>query len=105
MFHDIKHINAPKIAGFTTYWIIKLRPISVVDNNLYKTHSEYCTYVNELFAIFISFGRFLVKNEIDTIRLTSNLLTSFLYLLKYRKTSGDNLSMIYELIASASSKL
>ena len=97
-YHGMSGVDNHKIAGYTTYWIAKLRPISVVNLMIYKNQSEFCLYINEIFALFVSTGRMLSKTQIHGIRINLNFLSSFLYLLKYRQTSGDNLAMIYYLI-------
>jgi hypothetical protein len=97
-YHGIDRINACKIAGYTTYWISKMKPISIVNPAMYKNQSEFCIYINEIFAIYVSSGRLISKDEVKSIRISKNFLDTFLYTLKYRSTSGDNLSMIYNLI-------
>jgi len=100
-YHGITHIDAHKIAGYTTYWLSKLKPISVGNSALYNGKSEFCVYINEIFALYLASGRIISAGEIKNLRLNSGLLASFLYLLKYRTTSGDNLSIMYYLIENA----
>ena len=40
----------------------------------------------------------IASSEIKNIRISKGFLDSFLYLLKYRQTSGDNLALIYHLM-------
>ena len=97
-YHDITRIDAYKIAGYTTYWISKLKPIGVANASLYGEHSEFCLYINKIFSIYVATGRMLSMDNVKRIRLDQELLASFLYLLKYRATSGDNLSMMFRLL-------
>ena len=98
-YHGISRIDAFKIAGYTTYWISKLKPISVVNKYLYRSQSEFCMYINEIFAVFIATGRLLSISEVKNIRISHNFLAAFLYLLKFRTTSGDNLALMYSMMS------
>lgn len=100
-YHNIRRVDASKIAGFTTWWITKLRPISVLNQRTYESAPKFYVFVNELFALYIATGRLVCKPSIESIRLTEEFLTMFLYTLKYRKTSGDTLSLMYYLTEKA----
>jgi len=101
-FHNITHIDNHKIAGYLTYWISKMKPISVSDNHVYLANAKPPMFINELFALYVAIGRInyhleaIHSNKIVTV--DSNFLKSFLYTLKYRITTGDNLSMTYYFI-------
>jgi len=96
--HDMKGINSKKTAGYITYWVAKLRPLSIVNAMIYHSRAELCLYINEAFAFYVATGCLISTNEIKNIRIHANFLESFLYLLKYRPTTGDNLAMHYHLM-------
>ena len=94
-YHGITRINAHKIGGYTSYWISKLRPISVTNPDLYRDKSGFVEYINEIFALRLATSRICATNRTKTVRLTGELMKSLLYLMKYRVTSGDNLALMY----------
>lgn len=113
--HDIEYIDCHKIAGYLTYWISKLKPITIINPLLYKSKSnsaisiadhrqliEAIININEHFSLAIGVSRVksnLVANGFSTqIKISQNFKKHFFYLLKYRITTGDNLSMIFYFI-------
>jgi len=96
-YHSILKIDNPKIAGFTTYWIAKLKPISIINTTLYQQNSKLMVYINEIYALCVATAKLLCKTSIANIRVNEEFLTMFLYTLKYRKYSGDTLSLVYYL--------
>jgi hypothetical protein len=56
-FHDIKSVDCHKVGGYLTYWITKLKPISVADNKIYLRNAEPPLFINELFALYVAVGR------------------------------------------------
>ncbi|MCL2217373.1 MAG: hypothetical protein FWB91_10195 [Defluviitaleaceae bacterium] len=43
-YHNIPRVDSNKIAGYATYWISRLRPISVTNPEMYRSHSEFFAY-------------------------------------------------------------
>lgn len=102
--HSIEHVDCHKIAGYLTYWITKLRPFTIINDDLYlhedRLINKLVCNINELFAILLGIGR--IKSHYESIGmafvkapLSENFTNAFIYLLKYRITTGDNLSLIY----------
>lgn len=97
--HSMKGVNAQKAAGYITYWLVKLRPISINTNlENYRTKSTLYLYINEAFAFYVATGRLSSTKKRKDIVFSKDFLISFLYILKYRPTTGDNLTMHYYLM-------
>jgi len=110
-FHDMPLINSHKIAGYLTYWICKLRPITINDQRFYLDNIskplKHPYYINELFAACIGIGRLnedRAKQNYKGVIVSPELLDTFTYGLKYRVLTGDTLSMMYEVFDAASPK-
>ncbi|MDR0272614.1 MAG: hypothetical protein LBI27_04790 [Clostridiales bacterium] len=98
-YHGIEGIAPHKLAGYIAYWLSKLKPISVINPQMYnRRYSEFSLYINEFYSLYIAAGWIFSFDEIEDIRLNKNWLSAFMYLLKYRATSGDNLEMMFQLI-------
>jgi len=103
-YHNIEKIDCHKIAGYLTYWITKIKPISVLDVHIYSERlNELLLNINEYYAFYIAVGR-IIDNRKQLNRpnrspiLTGNFVKALIYSLKYRTTTGDNLSLIYYLL-------
>jgi len=101
-FHDITLIDNHKIAGYITYWISKLKPISPINTDVYRRNSETPMFINEIFAVYVAVGRinhYLTSTGRDkSIYMTDEFIRAFIYTLKYRLTTGDNTSIMYYLV-------
>ena len=111
---DIEIEDHAKRAGFITYWINKLKPISwsekvdeldnlwtekidELDNEVKRSYR----YVNEIFAIYIACGAVTSRSADAEKKL--NLISHvgeyfdqlFHYNLRYRTTTGYSLSLVY----------
>ena len=100
-YHGTERIDRHKIAGYLTYWICKLRPISLKNKDVYFENAKSPLFINETFALFIAMGRFnahYVQTGSDRKMVVGeSLLDAFLYDLRYRTTTGDMLSMAFYL--------
>jgi hypothetical protein len=109
-FHKgIKYIDCHKICGYIAYWIAKLRPITVLQQNLYRSLDGKCAkklkYVNERFALIFAVGRInehlkdsgkrIFLQKLKSNEPESDFLDTFVYNLKYRQTNGDGLAMTF----------
>jgi hypothetical protein len=110
-FHNMPLINSHKIAGYLTYWICKLHPITVKDQHVYLDNSskplKHPHYINELFAAYVGIGRLnedRTKQSCKGVIVSAELFDTFTYGLKYRVLTGDTLSMMYEVFDAASPK-
>lgn len=100
-FHNMPLIDCRKIAGYLAYWICKLRPISVTSHSAYLTDADTPNFINETFAVYVVCGR--INSELAAnghkcgVVIEDKTLDSLLYSLKYRATSGDTLSLFFEM--------
>ena len=99
--HNIQQPNCYKVAGYTTYWISKLKPITVLNIQLYsEEYNDLLTRINEYFSLYVAVGN--IRNHYAL--LDSNLkldpsqpfVKNLIYTLRYRVTTGENLSLIYQ---------
>jgi len=101
MFHRMNGISSQKVAGYCTYWLCKLRPISVIQNSEYANRPNTSKFVNECFALYVAFGH--INSDLDLrgcasgIILDDDTLDSFLYSLRYRVVSGDALAIMFDM--------
>jgi hypothetical protein len=100
-FHNMPLIDSRKIAGYLAYWICKLNPISVTSNGAYLADADVPKFINETFAVYVVCGRInsaLAANGCKSgVVIDDKTLDSLLYTLKYRATSGDTLSLFFEM--------
>jgi len=101
-FHNMPLIDSRKIAGYLAYWICKLRPINVVNHRVYLMDTDTPKYINETFAVYVVCGRInsaLAANGYKCgVVIDNKTLDSLLYTLKYRATSGDTLTLFFEMV-------
>ena len=91
LFHNIEHINSEKIVAYTSYWILKRKPIQLV------TEDKDLLYINERFVLayisdFISSvdkGSVLVREESGLKAFKETLF----YFLKYRVATANMLEL------------
>jgi hypothetical protein len=100
-FHNMPLIDSRKIAGYLAYWICKLHPIGVTGHHVYFNDPQKPKFVNESFAVYVVFGRINAALEANGhksgVSIDDKTLDSLLYTLKYRATSGDTLSLFFEM--------
>jgi hypothetical protein len=101
-FHDMPLIDSRKIAGYLTYWICKLHPIGATNTFAYLADPQKPKYINEAFAVSVACGRINAALEASGYKvgivMDSKTLDSLLYTLKYRATSGDTLTLFFEMV-------
>lgn len=92
VFHKLEHINGIKIVSYTSFWLLKRKPIQII-----KCEKELLD-INERFVLNYILS-FLSNKDKKHIVLRDNVgLKSFtetlLYFLKYRLTTANNIEMI-----------
>jgi len=104
-FHNMSRINSHKIAGYLTYWICKLRPITVKSQSVYLNADlkpmKHPHFINELFAATVGVGR-LNEGRSKGVAVSASVFDTFIYGLKYRTMTGDMLSMMFNVIDDCS---
>ena len=97
-FHSME-INECKEAALYAYWILKLRPFAITDEN-YKNNYDACT-INESFVIFF-IG--LILETTGRIKRTVNIKDSYRNFLEYsfrfRDFSLDSFVVLIESIST-----
>jgi len=93
--HDITKTNKQKVYSYTAYWLLKRKPIQVVNN------FEDCEYINELFVTAFLTSLMTNAKRIDKKkRLGHPSCKTFqdllFYNLKYRPISPQSLELMIE---------
>jgi hypothetical protein len=101
-FHGIDRINAAKIGGYYAYWLSKLRPITVIEVGQYIEHIGAAKFINELFAVYLACGRIneslRLSGRSGCAKIDSGTINTLLYTMRYRATSGDNLTLFFDMV-------
>lgn len=92
-YHRVSHINSIKIVAYTSYWLLKRKPIQISK----KENDRRLVYINERFVLSYILS-FLGESEKPILKQDKKGLQAFgesiLYYLKYRLTSPYSLEMI-----------
>lgn len=89
-FHGIEKINQDKIIAYECSWLIKRKPIQILDEE-----KESLVYINEKFVLAILVNH-LTKGKIDSFEGNeelNRLCDKLLYHLKYRNCDAKVLEM------------
>ena len=97
--HNIKNINCFKIAGYLTYWIIKIKPFFPIGIISKEDKGKYC---NEFIAFMLAQSRINSENAQYNIPFSGK--RDILYSLRYRASNPDFLSIIYQEMATSRRK-
>ena len=110
--HGIKHIDCYKIAGYLSHWICKMKPFRATSlKNAYASTPEGLAkktfFTNELFSIHMGLARinahYRHKKLDKRVVLCAKHYEAMSYSLKYRHTTGDMLTLFFEMVDKASS--
>lgn len=100
-YHNMTRIDRHKIAGYLTYWLCRLRPISSLEDDIALDKPLRAVFINELFAISVALGRLQARSdkiEGQVLQINADLLNTLCYSLRYRPLNGDALSVMYYLV-------
>lgn len=89
-FHGIEKINSDKIIAYECSWLIKRKPIQILNEE-----KESLVYINEKFVLTILVNH-LTKGKIDDLKGNeelTRLCDKLLYHLKYRNSEAKVLEM------------
>ncbi len=92
-FHGMQHINSIKLVSYTSYWLLRRKPIQITQND------KDLLYINERFilAYIIDFlessshGKIL-ERENDGL---GSFVEQLFYYLKYRMTNAQSFEMFF----------
>lgn len=92
MFHKVEHVNSIKIVSYTAFWLLKRKPIEVIDCD------RQLIYINERFVLQYILTYLSTDGKKHILGRDNPGLKSFneslFYFLKYRTTTAYNLEMI-----------
>jgi hypothetical protein len=104
VFHGM-NINDRKKAALFAYWLVKFRPIKIVDDQ-HRNKIDYNDHVNELFAIHYLFSVLCTEGNIHTwdgskgvkITLEHPYVTKLWYSLRFRNLTIDSMVVLADTI-------
>jgi hypothetical protein len=92
-FHQIKRINEVKIHAYTAFWLLRKKPIQIIED------FKYCEEINELFVTFY-LADFILKEK-GQIELTGikkeqyeEFMKTLNYAFKFRHFDAQNIELI-----------
>jgi hypothetical protein len=106
-FHNMK-INDRKKAALYAYWIIKLRPVKIIDDNL-KNKIEHAKIneklaLNHLLGILVTRGRIKLGNGKDetVLNLHNKFFKELYYSFRFRNFTIDSMIVLADAINTQS---
>lgn len=108
--HTINLIDCYKIAGYSAYWICKMKPFRVKDLNVAYMGKQTILankmfYINELFSLHLGLSRINSHHKQAKsnrrVVLCKKHYDAMAYSLKYRQMSGDMLSLFFEMVGDS----
>ncbi len=111
VFHDME-CNEVKLAALYAYWIVKLRPIMILDKR-YRDVDGYNNTVNEFFAIHLmlaaSIGMGRVNLDEKTggvrVRLYNSFVKRLWYSFRFRNITIDSIIVLADTLTTDVFKL
>jgi len=94
-FHNIKHTNAEKVYAYLAYWILRRKPIQVVEK------FNGCEFVNEIFITQFLSSAIASEKKISRDQKEKNptfkkFMELLFYNLKYRPVTQQSLELMIE---------
>jgi hypothetical protein len=86
--HTEKEISSVRYASYVSYWISKLKPVQINDDN--GDPSSIDVFVNEMFAIFV----LLKLLKVDNSALAEAYYFELVYHLRFRSVSAEVMYLI-----------
>lgn len=91
-FHRIEHVNSIKIIAYTSYWLLRRRPLQIVEED------PAVVYVNEQFVLAFILDALSDSDLGDILEHDTDELHAFeeslLYYLKYRVANATGIEMM-----------
>lgn len=110
--HGMNLIDCHKIAGYTSYWICKMKPFRAKDMSVAYASGQAglankSFYINELFSLHMGLARInahykYIKSS-KRVVLSAKHYEAMTYSLKHRQVSGDMLTLFFEMADGYSS--
>jgi hypothetical protein len=94
-FHKIKHTNAEKVYAYMAYWLLRRKPLQVIEE------FNGCEFVNEVFiALFLSSAvaseKKISKDQKEKNPTFKKFMELLFYNLKYRPVSQQSLELMID---------
>lgn len=100
IFHQLLHISELKETALYVFWIVKLKPFTIINEN-----SPLCASVNELFSLHLIisiFEKVSADSKVSNYTYPNKaLLSDFVYGLKYQDFTKESLIVYIEVLATA----
>lgn len=100
IFHQLLHVSELKEIALYVFWIVKLKPFTITNEN-----SPLCASVNELFSLHLIisiFEKISIDSKAKNYTYPSKaLLADFVYGLKYQDFTKESLIVYVEALATA----
>lgn len=104
-FHELERANMVKIAAYTSYWIIKIKPIQVV--NFAPEYKERFLRINEYFAISLAISflfetREMRFNTAEVLENWNKFRDSITYAFHYRHLDAKAIELALQALLTFS---
>lgn len=89
-FHEVPHINSVKVVAYTSYWILRRKPIQIT------TINKDILYINEKYVLAYILEFLSSKKDLIVTRENAGLesfVKSLFYFLKYRAYSAQSIEL------------
>lgn len=100
VFHDLPHISEFKETALYVFWITKLKPFTVTNEN-----SKLCASVNELYCLHMVISvleKIKDERKISDFKYpTKAMISDFVYGLKYQDLTKESLIIYIEALATS----
>ena len=96
-----KKISPSRVGGYLVFWIRKLKPFYLTDEDYRSNNRTVQRYINELFAIELGF--FIIYSAIQTnVKIAAKSTIRLMKSLRYHSMSPVSVSLIFEHLPIAS---
>lgn len=98
-FHDLNSISEFKETALLCFWIIKLKPFTIL-----KKDSVLRNSTNEMFSLYLIFG--IIKRRLDMLNKTfsyppERYIKDIIYSFKYRDLSKEAMILLVDSLANS----
>lgn len=107
-FHDIERTNPYKVAGYTIFWILRIKPLQKVKDLAFDAIEKsglYSRNINEMFALNLLFSMVFNTEErmnqnLKDLKKWNFLCDGIYYFMVYRMVTPQSLELILTALAT-----
>lgn len=93
--HDMMHANEPKVVAYTSYWLLRRKPIQLIDS---EDESEALVFANEKYVLSFIIYSLIGEKESEPIEesrlgVYKAFLNSLYYSLKFRHLDPQSIEL------------